>query len=461
MSRMSARKVINVVPAVVAAAGIAVTYIAYAPGLMPHDALGQFHQAQTGHFDDVHPPIMAWLWSELNAVIPGPEGFFLLLIVLYWLGFFLLIRNLLRVSAVRAAIASVLPFSPILFNFAGTIWKDVLVFGCFLVATEIILARPSKGAARFPLVPSLIVLILFLLGALARWNSVPGVVPLLVLALWPQPPARAPLRRTVYRLALCLPVVMLAWATSGKLLDVAVIHAEKTGFANMLPLWDLVGMSHNLEKNLVPGSWSEGQSEQIIRFCYHPIADNGLGMPKSPCYFIHKKLMQDDYWHAMVLFPLWAKAILRHPKAYFDTRLSYVRTLFWPNNIFMFNADDGTNAFNHHPNLLFQTEKQVLRFCGTAPVLHLLFTLAFWMIVTAILTAAFAIAVARGKTGCYPSLLLSLSAGINLWPLVIIGPDGQFRFAYWSIAASCIALLTARGDIATGDEAGTGPPLAS
>ena len=182
---------------------------------------------QTGHFIDVHPPIMAWLWSKTNTVIPGPEGFFLILIVLYWAGFFLIIRNLLKINIARAIIASALPFSPIFFNFAGTIWKDVLVFGCFLVATGIILARPSSGTAQFPPVPSLIVLILFLLGSLARWNSILGVVPLLVLALWPQPPARAPLRHTVYRLVLCSPIVLLVWATSGKLLDVTVIHAEK------------------------------------------------------------------------------------------------------------------------------------------------------------------------------------------------------------------------------------------
>ena len=57
----------------------------------------------------------------------------------------------------------------------------------------------------------------------------------------------------------------------------------------------------------------------------------------------------------------------------------------------------------------------------------------------------------------YPSLLLSLSAGANLWPFLIIGPDGQLRFAYWSIAAICIALLIAKRDIARVDEVGTEP----
>lgn len=286
---MPVRKAVSGVPWVVATFGIIVTYFAYAPGLVPADAQDQLRQAQTGHFNDIHPPIMAWLWSKTNAVLPGPEGFFLLLIVLYWIGFFLLIRCTLKQSAARTVIASLLPFSPIFFNFAGTIWKDVLVFGCYLVAIGIILARKSDARTRFPPVRSAVVLILFLLGSLARWNSVPGMVPLIVLALWPQPPDRLPLRRTAYRILLCAPIVILVWAGSGKLLDVTAFHAEKTGFANMLPLWDLTGMSHRLDKNLLPGSWSQQQSMQIIQSCYHVNDDNNLVMSGTSCSFIHAR----------------------------------------------------------------------------------------------------------------------------------------------------------------------------
>jgi hypothetical protein len=295
-------------------------------------------------------------------------------------------------------------------------------------------------------VRSIVVVILLLLGSLARWNAVPGIVPLVVLAVWPQSPARQPLRRTAYRLLLCAPIVLLVWGVAGKLLDVTVIHAEKTGFANMLPLWDLTGMSHRLGENLLPGSWSPQQSEQIVQFCYRATDDNNLIMTGSSCSFIRESLVQQGYWHTTILFPLWARMILNHPMTYLYTRATYVHTLFWPNDIFMFDADDGANTFNHHPGMLFQTEKRWLWFCRTAPIIHFPFTLAFWMAAALILTASFAIAVMRGEAGCYPSLLLSLSAGINLWPLVIIGPDGQLRFAYWPIAAISIALLIARWD---------------
>lgn len=440
----SFKKAINVLPLGIAVLGFLLTYIAYAPGVMTPDAMYQFYQAQTGHFTDIHPPIMAWIWSKTNIIIPGTEGFFLLLATLYWIGFLLLIRNIMKRSLVRAIIASILPFSPIFFSFSGTIWKDVLVFGCLLVATGMVLGHPAEASKRFPVLPSLVVLALWLLACLARWNSFPGVVPLVVLAFWPQPPMRAPLRRTFYRLVLCLPVVLLTWAASGELLQVTVVHAKRTGFANMLPLWDLVGMSHRLDRNLLPGHWSKQQSYKIIHSCYDPRDDNNLGMP-SPCFYIHQDLVNNGYWNLTTLFPLWADTIVKHPLAYFEMRLGYVHTLFWPNAIFMFDADNRRNTFNDHSGLLFETEKQLMEFLKTAPALQYLFTVGFWMLVTALLTPIFAVGLARGRQDHYASFLLSLSGGATLWPLVVIGPDGQFRFAYWAIVAVCIALLIAGG----------------
>lgn len=441
---MSYNTIKNLAPIAVGILGFLVTYLAYAPGLVPVDALAQLEQARTGHFNDIYPPLLAWLWSKTNEAIPGPQGLFLVLTALYWFGFYFIIRALLKMNVIRAVISAILPFSPILFNFAGTIWTDILVFGCFLVATGILLTRPSDAPARPHFVSCLLVLFLLLIGSLARWNSVVGVVPLVVLALWPRPPEKTPLRRTFYRLVLCAPVVLLVWASAGKLLDVTATHTERTGFANMLPLWDLVGMSHYLEMNLLPGSWSEQQSQKIIRSCYSPVNDNNIGAADGDCYFIKLNLVKSGYWHANVIFTLWYDSIMRYPKAYVNTRLRYVRALFWPNNVFMFDADDGTNEFNHHSGFLFRTEKQILRFCRTAPVLHFLFTLGFWMIAATILTAIFAIGMMRGRSDWYFSLLLSLSAGTNLWPLVIIGPDSQFRYGYWTIGAIFIALLIAR-----------------
>src|SRR5438132_13309942 len=111
---MSIQKFMTIVAWRVAVAGSAVTYLGYYPGLVRHDALNQLQQAQTGHFDDLFPPVMAWLWSKMIAIITGPEGFFLLLISLYWVGSFLRIRYVLHLGLLSIVIASALPFFQIL-----------------------------------------------------------------------------------------------------------------------------------------------------------------------------------------------------------------------------------------------------------------------------------------------------------------------------------------------------------
>ena len=177
--------------------GLLLTYFTYAPGLMPPDAQDQLRQAETGDFVDWHPPIMAWLWSQTNQVLPGPQGFFIVLLLLYWGGFFLIIRYASRLSIGRQLIASILPFLPILFNFAGTIWKDVLVFGCFLVALGIALLPKSR--VRPSIVSVTLAFLLLLIGSLARYNSVLAAVPIVVLLIWPQPPALRPLATVAYQ----------------------------------------------------------------------------------------------------------------------------------------------------------------------------------------------------------------------------------------------------------------------
>src|SRR5205085_9848885 len=90
-----------------------------------------------------------------------------------------------------------LPFSPFLLNIVGTIWKDVLVFGCFGVALGLILLRPRESSIwswRSAIIWSLLVI-----GSLARHNSLVAAVPLLVLHLWPQAPGHRPLRALLGR----------------------------------------------------------------------------------------------------------------------------------------------------------------------------------------------------------------------------------------------------------------------
>src|SRR5207237_9003571 len=102
--------------------GVLFTHYAYFPVLMANDSSTQFHQAKTFLFDDWHPPILPLIWFLTDKIIPGPEGFFLLQIALFW-GTFLLVgiviirNNDTNVGGCLKYIAlCLLPFSPFLLN---------------------------------------------------------------------------------------------------------------------------------------------------------------------------------------------------------------------------------------------------------------------------------------------------------------------------------------------------------
>jgi hypothetical protein len=218
-----------------------------------------------------------------------------------------------------------------------------------------------------------------------------------------------------------------------------IFHAERAGIENSLLVWDIVGISQQAGENLLPGAWTKSQNDQIIDGCYSPDTVNSVIIGK--CRFVFDTLRETQDWNATILFPIWLKSIINHPGAYVHERLSFLRTLFWPNNVFVFDADDQSNGFNYHNNVLFESMKQIMLICKTTPVLNRIFTVAFWLILTAILSLICGIAVMRGRANYYKSLLLSLSAGAYVWPLLIIGIAGDFRYAYWAIGAACIALV--------------------
>jgi hypothetical protein len=143
----------------VALAGFVLTFCAFYPGLMSPDSSHQFSQAQRFKFADGHPVVMALIWAGTLLFARGPGGFFLLLLLLYWGGFFLVSRYFVERSRPGLWAAAAVPFLPFVINFSGTLWKDALVFDCFLVAFAIVLHYFDRQR-RVPAVPFALVLLL-------------------------------------------------------------------------------------------------------------------------------------------------------------------------------------------------------------------------------------------------------------------------------------------------------------
>ena len=420
--------------------GFILTVRAFYPGLMTLDSSMQLRQAQTGAYSDLHPPIMAWIWSGTNLLLPGPGGFLILLVGLYWVGFLMLAVHLIRNGSRLIPLMLLLPFMPFVINFTGTIWKDTLVCGCLLIAASLALLAPwPRRSHRWFSAP--LVAVTLAIGCLGRHNSVLAAVPITMLYIWPVPSSQRPVAALIKRLSICLFAIALGTSALTVSLDRLVFHAERAHLGNLLLLWDLAGMSQFEDRNMLPGEWTSEQSEAIRTRCFDPqSADNFV--PTEKCGFVYDKLRALDLWNGSEMFDTWVAAILRHPLTYVKVRLSDARGLFWHKLIYISKPNTDSTAYGFRPNALFEGLGSLIFTLAKIPVIDRLFTVGFWMIASVGTCILFLIRfLRRSAIASYAPMLVSLSGVLYVWPLVVVSLGDDLRYAYWTIVATCAALL--------------------
>jgi hypothetical protein len=111
-----------------------ISIVALYPGFLGNDSAAQLIQARTGVFDNWHPPIMAWIWRQMEFVVRGSFGMLVLQTGLIWIGLYLIITSYVTNQSLRAAIAAAaIFFFPPLISWSGAIFKDILMYGFALV----------------------------------------------------------------------------------------------------------------------------------------------------------------------------------------------------------------------------------------------------------------------------------------------------------------------------------------
>jgi hypothetical protein len=418
---------------VVLLAGFVLTFVGFFPGLMSPDSVVQFGQAQRFAFSDHHPVVMALIWAGTNAVFPGPQGFFLLLLLMYWGGFSLICRYFAQRARPAFWVALVVPFLPFVINFSGTLWKDVLVFDCFLLSIGVILSHVNRGA-RVPALSSALLLLLLTIGALARHNSILAAIPLAALLLWPHAPEERPRVAVAGRLAAAAVVLVLLYSASNAVLS-RVLRPERTYPMAQLFLFDIAGISNRTGTLLLPGSWTDAES-QSIRECYRPRSWDFLWLN---CDFAIARLHDEGRWSR--LFRPWLRTVRAHPLLYVEHRSAYVWEFFQPSHlIFNFPVERASIEHGFSQNVVLTTVKWfVLKSASTFPF-SLFFTNAFWFGAAPALLFVHLWLFGRDRLATYPGLLVSASGAFYTAPLAVVGIAHDFRYLYWGIGASCVAL---------------------
>lgn len=413
-----------------AAFGFLVCVLVFYPGIYTPDSFDQFGQAQSGEFEDWHPPIMAALWSLLLHIHNGPEPLFFTHLLLFWGGVWAVSDALVTKGARWAVLLPLIGLAPFVFNYLGLLWKDVALASAWLFAAGIAFRGfARRGKLAWP--EHIAIWLAFIYGALVRSNSIFAAAPLVLYVLngdvfsrriWPQ-------------VAACVlaPALLLA---GGSVFNHQILQAEAEHPEDSLFLFDLVGISHQTRSNLVPGPWTPAQARRIPD-CYGADKWDHVGM--GPCQFLTQTLDDRDLWGQPAVSHAWTSAIMQHPVQYAVHRTMFSNLMMrWLGPIPVHDAfmeSEMTNPlYMHHPGPIFRAYEAVSNGLANTP----LFRPYFWLLLSAsaLVLAWFAIDSPQRRFAA----AIAASALIYLATYVVFGVASDFRYAYWTIIGACGAL---------------------
>ena len=434
--------------AITAALLFAVNLFGWFPGAANDDSNSQYAQAVDQHFNDWHPPIMAWLWSIFRLLADGDGPMFSFQVVCYWLGFGLIAVALSRAGRPLAAwgIIGVALFPPFLMMNIN-ILKDVGLGVTFLAAFAALFWYRIQDH-RVPLMVITISIALLFYGTLVRSNAVFAVVPLLAYLINPQW-----LRRPWRLLVFSIPIAMLMVPVSG-LFNHKVLNATPLGIIRSLQIFDITGIAFYSGDVSVFGP-GNSLTKQDVDSCYSPNAWDTLS-PWGQCRFFWNRLaISRDLQGVEKLGPMaamealpnpdlsnyWIASIIAHPLAYARHRLAHFSSeidfLVQPRHGGIVVPDTPVGGeVRDAPAPSMAREPLYVMFYD------LLKTPAFWLAIGVCLLVLLASAkLPRHPAGFEAALALVMSGVPYTCAYLIVGVATDSRYQFWSMVATFTALV--------------------
>jgi hypothetical protein len=298
-----------------------------APGYMSADSGDQLEQARSFQLRDDNPVVMALIWRYVDMLIPGPFGMLLLMNGLYWGGLAVVFWSLDGPLLARALGLIAVGFYPPTVANMPVIWKDSLMQSALIAALACLMVpTPRFRVARYGAA-----IVFFVIGIGARHNAAAGVWPLLALPMLQLPflLGRARWLRLLAASALSLAVTLGLTVGVDRALSPL---AKRTEFWQMIPVFDLAGMSLQAGKVLVEpesGVLTPGMGLSQIRRLYQTNYVNKLyyclPFRGKRCVPLFRQTL--DRERLAALSDNWLRAIRAHPLAYFEHRRALVKNL--------------------------------------------------------------------------------------------------------------------------------------
>ncbi len=420
---------------------------AWFPGEPSADSDSQYAQAVARHFDDWHPPIMAWLWSVFRLLADGNGPMFCFQVACYWLGFGLVAVALGRAGRPVAAwgMLGVAVFPPFL-TMNIYILKDVGLAATFLAGFAGLFWYRIEDRKVPAAVVGLVMVPLFY-GTLVRTNAVFGIVPLLVYMTRPRWLGRP------WRVLACSVPVALAMVPATGLFNHGVLDATRVEIIRSLQIFDIAGIAFHSGDLSVFGPGA-AFTRQEVDDCYTRVRWDTLS-PWGQCRFFWTRLaisrdVQDvenlAAMAAMEARPnpdlpgLWIASIIRHPLSYarhrfahFDAEIAPVDPSLGDTAVVAI-LGQGDGLATPVPPLPQRPSYLVIYDVVEAP--------AFWLAIGACLLVPLAFARSpRHSVRREAALALLLSGLPYAGAYLIIGVATDARYQYWTMMATAAAAV--------------------
>ena len=421
--------------------GFLVVWWVYRPGFMSVDSVAQLGEARSGAFTDFHPPILALIWRYLDKLWPGPIGMLILLDGLFWLGVAIFFRLLRWPLWARAGALLVAGFQPAVFMLLGTIWKDTMMQAALLAATSAMLLAGPRLRAR--VVGLAIALPLMFVAIAVRHNGIGAAWPLLAIPFFGVKWFAEWRRPWQLMAALGVGLVLALTLRQGSALLSRKI-AEPTEYWQMTPIYDLVGMSLQVDEMLIDaedGILSPGVNLARLRRAYDPRDHLRLyhcrGKNCTPAL-----LRTNDPAQLRALRANWQRAVVAHPRAYLAHRWRVFRELLrFEGRRVDLSTGIGRNRLGV-PTQRSEAGTFAVELLAHAPNFPFYATWFYVLLESALLVVG---ALDFFKRGRPLSLCFSLSGLIYLATFFFATGAPDFRYSSWTILTTLLAACALAG----------------
>jgi hypothetical protein len=402
--------------------GFALTLWVFWPGIQTFDARYIYMDMVKGFYGDWQSPAMIVLWRLIDPIAPGTGSLLLLTVALYWLAFGVVALTVARRSPLLALLLPLLALSPPAFVFVGIIWRDVLFAILWLLAGGLVFAAADRGTGlRIPI--QIIALGLLAFGVLLRPNALAAAPLLAAYILWP---AQFQWKRAAM---LYVPAALVLFGLV-QVIYYGVLGATRQQPLHSIMVFDLGGVSHFAKDNVFPSTWTADEAKLITEGCYNPLAWD-VYWTQQPCLFVMQHLERDKIFVSPVLTDAWTHAIVKHPIAYVEHRLTFMTTfLFGSDNLTMWtrDLDDGNKViFADNPRLM------ALNAIHDALLPTPVFRAGTWLLLD-IIVCGFAWRRRNTPEGLF-ALGICGSAIVYMMTFYAVGVATDFRYAYWAVLA--------------------------